>query len=869
MSQHQSRSQGFVLIAALLLMFLLSGVAVGIMMLTNSEIHVSSNDKESNMAYYGAESGMEKLTSDLAALYGSEQAPSTADIQALALPANAPSSAMVGQMTYGESITFPLDANGNPAAPTAQTISSGPNQGLTALVLPMTMNVNVVRPSSAAANITRNVEVALIPVFQFGIFSESDLSFNNGANFGFGGRIHTNGNLFLVPQTGGTAMLGDKTTVFGEVIRDLLQNGAGTGTSFTGTPYQANAATGCNAAIAVPRAPFGTETNCQSLTVPSASWSGGIPPGGGPNSSWINTSTVSFNGFIGNPRSTGVQKLTLPFTKGGGLASDIIRRPFLAEAASSATGQSRLYNKANIRVILADTLQALHQDGSAAANGDGQDVLLTSTAGNLPVFGGDAVAYANPAIDAAWKTPLPGALGTAFPLVTGYLRVEIKNSANVWTGVTQQWLALGIGRNVSSVGNPNPIASTGPTPPSPTAILLFQELASNNTGNPIVGRTAPGTGTNWYPINFYDPREGLVRDANAATTQCTVNGIMNAVELDMGNLKAWMATATGQTVEYTQQNGYVLYFSDRRGMLPSVAANAADGPLSTAGILTGEYGFEDVVNVATSVTGAPNNILDLGEDANGNTVLDTYGKANVGNGFRVTTATANFPYANVDCLGLGRMNWVGGARHVLRLIDGTVGNLPLSPNNGGLTVASENPVYIQGDYNANAAQGFTDAPLVHAPAAVIADAVTLLSNSWNDINDMTHPTAAFSRLGSNTWYRLAVAGGKTLTFSNPGGSNDVTWGTDGGAHNFLRYIEAWDTAAGASTTLAYQGSLVSLYSSTYATGTYKFGASGIYNAPNRQYSFDQLFLLPSNLPPATPMFQDVVNLSYRQDFTPY
>src|SRR5882724_8918818 len=353
MSQHQSRSQGFVLIAALLLMFLLSGVAVGIMMLTNSEIHVSSNDKESNMAYYGAESGMEKLTSDLAALYGSEQAPSTADIQALALPANAPSSAMVGPMTYGESITFPLDANGNPAAPTAQTISSGPNQGLTALVLPMTMNVNVVRPSSAAANITRNVEVALIPVFQFGIFSESDLSFNNGANFGFGGRIHTNGNLFLVPQTGGTAMLGDKTTVFGEVIRDLLQNGAGTGTSFTGTPYQANAATGCNAAIAVPRAPFGTETNCQSLTVPSASWSGGIPPGGGPNSSWINTSTVSFNGFIGNPRSTGVQKLTLPFTKGGGLASDIIRRPFLAEAASSATGQSRLYNKANIRVILA------------------------------------------------------------------------------------------------------------------------------------------------------------------------------------------------------------------------------------------------------------------------------------------------------------------------------------------------------------------------------------------------------------------------------------------------------------------------------------------------------------------------------------
>ena len=309
-------------------------------------------------------------------------------------------------------------------------------------------------------------------------------------------------------------------------------------------------------------------------------------------------------------------------------------------------------------------------------------------------------------------------------------------------------------------------------------------------------------------------------------------------------------------------------------MLPTTRSNTAfDGTYAVAGVQNGEYGFEDTVNVATSATGAPNGVdggvPETGEDTNGNGVLDTYGAANVGSGFRVATAAANYPYASVDCLNQGRMNWVSGARHVLRLIDGSVGNLPLSPNNGGLTVASENPVYIQGDYNASSAQLFTDTPKVHSPAAVIADAVTLLSNSWNDINDMTNPTNAFNRLGSNTWYRLAVASGKTPNFPNSGGVNDVTWGTDGGVHNFLRYIEAWNTASGASTNLAYQGSLVSLYFSNYATGTYKFGKSGIYNAPNRQYSFDTLFLTPANLPPATPMFQDVVNLSYRQDFTPY
>jgi hypothetical protein len=42
----------------------------------------------------------------------------------------------------------------------------------------------------------------------------------------------------------------------------------------------------------------------------------------------------------------------------------------------------------------------------------------------------------------------------------------------------------------------------------------------------------------------------------------------------------------------------------------------------------------------------------------------------------------------------------------------------------------------------------------------------------------------------------------------------------------------------------------------------------VYNAPTRNYFFDRLFLNPANLPPGTPMFQDVVSLSYHQNFTP-
>jgi hypothetical protein len=42
----------------------------------------------------------------------------------------------------------------------------------------------------------------------------------------------------------------------------------------------------------------------------------------------------------------------------------------------------------------------------------------------------------------------------------------------------------------------------------------------------------------------------------------------------------------------------------------------------------------------------------------------------------------------------------------------------------------------------------------------------------------------------------------------------------------------------------------------------------VYAAPTRNYFFDTQFLNPNNLPPGTPMFQDVVSLGFHQNFTP-
>ena len=142
-------------------MVLLSGVAVGLLFMVTNESRIGGNDLEENLAYYGAESGMEKLTSDLSSLYGQYQAPKNPQIQNLInFP---PTAAMVGAMTYTESIHVPLMADGVTPQSSYNTVSAGANQGLYAQIIPMTLQVIATRPSGASVNITRQVEVCADP----------------------------------------------------------------------------------------------------------------------------------------------------------------------------------------------------------------------------------------------------------------------------------------------------------------------------------------------------------------------------------------------------------------------------------------------------------------------------------------------------------------------------------------------------------------------------------------------------------------------------------------------------------------------------------------------------------------------------------
>ena len=81
----------------------------------------------------------------------------------------------------------------------------------------------------------RTLQTVAVPVFQFGLFSENDLSFFAGPNFNFGGRVHSNANVYLASGNGTTLTLADRVTAVGEVIRTNLSNGWDTNTNYTGT----------------------------------------------------------------------------------------------------------------------------------------------------------------------------------------------------------------------------------------------------------------------------------------------------------------------------------------------------------------------------------------------------------------------------------------------------------------------------------------------------------------------------------------------------------------------------------------------------------------------------------------------------------
>jgi hypothetical protein len=167
--------------------------------------------------------------------------------------------------------------------------------------------------------------------------------------------------------------------------------------------------------------------------------------------------------------------------------------------------------------------------------------------------------------------------------------------------------------------------------------------------------------------------------------------------------------------------------------------------------------------------------------------------------------------------------------------------------NLGFSVATPNPLYLWGNYNTTqdgvhfaltlgaTTNGYT------VPAALFADAITVLSSSWSDAKSLDsysqRNTVAF-----NLVMNAAIVAGNVPST----GTSAITF--SGGVQNLTRMLENW-----VSVTLTYNTSLVCLYSSQMATN--QFQMPGIYyNPPTRIWAFDPNFYDAGKLPPGTPFY---------------
>ena len=1018
------RESGMALLTTMMVMLLMSGLMAGFFAAIIADQRANGVDRDQTQAYAAAHAGLEKLTSDLATKFETDFNPTAAEISALAShPPPIPGFSYIapgGTAGSGYAITFNTDAHGNPApvSATGTPITSGAYQGFTGIITQYTITSTARSTGNAEVRLRRILETVAVPVFQFGVFGDKDLSFFAGPDFDFGGRIQTNGNLYLAQDNGGTLSLEDKTTTALDVIRTQLSNGYPTSTNYTGTVNMAKAP-GVYRALA---------RNEGSLVGGPGTAVNELPA---MNPGWTSLSVGTYKSYIRNGK-TGGKRLDLPLVSQGAQPIDLIRRaPGGEDIANPLVYAQRFYTMASLRILLSDTaaditglpgvtakapvpldpatvLPAQYGPVSAtrppmatsagpfgtpmitSANvASGATVIPVATASltaNFPSqvlsVGGNAVtctgrdathfygcgvlptenvtgvavtgvvtaggilsglpspasttttlkingaggqdstsggritvastAGFGPALPVAWLNlgggaqPLPitckgadnvpagspytnpitqfnqctgtttvgnvqipnntpistNSLATAgTTLLNGFIKIELQNSAGVWTDVTTDILNLGIASK-----NQWPVGATC-ADPNTNAIIRLQRLRDNADGNCYYLNSL--NPKDYWPNALYDTREGNLRDANAAASETmSLAGGMYTVELDVANLKKYFAGAVapynalvtnGNTAQ--NNNGFIVYFSDRRNNCNVAAVvNGCD---------TGELGFEDVINPA-DINGAPNGVLDAGEDVNATTlpgyvpVLDIYGQLpqNLPGGAALPLTAAARVY-NTSVGGVAvtapvmMVNRPIFFRRALKIINGGLGNLP-----PGLTIAAENPVYIQGNYNATAAAIDPNA-VGHVASSLLADAVTFLSNNWNDVVSFFNPNDPGSRPGTATGYRVAVASGKNLSFTQPtwaGVAKD--FGTDGGVHNFFRYLEDWG-----GNSLYYRGSIVNLFNSRQAVGVYKC-CTNVYDPPNRVYNFDSDFLLPSLLPPGTPMFRDVDTLTFRQLLRP-
>ncbi len=175
------------------------------------------------------------------------------------------------------------------------------------------------------------------------------------------------------------------------------------------------------------------------------------------------------------------------------------------------------------------------------------------------------------------------------------------------------------------------------------------------------------------------------------------------------------------------------------------------------------------------------------------------------------------------------------------------------PSHWGLTIATPMPIYTVGNYNIQTNSGGTQSINTTNtawtwPAALMGDAITILSSSWNDTGSAYLAGGSYSSRPAVTTTINAACLEGIVQSTNSAGTKHYS----GGLENFLRLLENWN-----GITLTYNGSIVVMFPSIYATNYWQV-PQNYYDKPTRNWGFDANFQYQQKCPPAAPRAKAII-----------
>ena len=212
-SEGETGQRGSAIVIALFVLILLSVFVALALTRSASEAAAVGNEMAEGRTFYAAQGSLEMMTRNFNKKFEVNLKPTSVDFDSVrnaAVPG-------LGTYTFNQEV---LQTSNN--APVV--LSGGPFSGLYAKRDDWRLRTTATDNTGVQVQLTRNILNNLVPIFQFGIFYDDDLEFHPGPRFDFGGRVHSNGCLFLQASTG--LYFSSKVTAANFIYTDTSKNGS-------------------------------------------------------------------------------------------------------------------------------------------------------------------------------------------------------------------------------------------------------------------------------------------------------------------------------------------------------------------------------------------------------------------------------------------------------------------------------------------------------------------------------------------------------------------------------------------------------------------------------------------------------------------